>query len=723
MVKRLFHRKFFSRRSKKSSLAIFLAKIFGFAFLSLMFLGLFIFIYYAKDLPRPEVFTERPFVLPTKIYDRTGTVLLYEIYGEENRTLVSLDKISPLLKEAVLTTEDANFYHHSGVDPIGIARAILKDLILGKSEGASTISQQLVRSTFLTKDKTIQRKIREIILTLELERRYSKDQIFEWYLNQVPFGANSYGVEAASQTYFNKSSENLSLPEAAVLAAVIQAPSRLSPYGPNKADLLARKDYVLDRMVEEKYITRDQADAAKKEEIVFVSDSQPKASHFILYVKKYLEDKYGEDFLRQEGLKVYTTLDWDLQQEAEKDVTEGAKLNKTYNANNAALVAIDPKTGEILSMVGSADQYATESYPKGCTPGVNCQFEPDVNVAVYGEGRQPGSAFKPFVYAEAFTKGYTLNTVLWDVKTEFNPDCSAQADQETDAFGTKCYHPDNYDKNFRGPISLKNSLAQSINTTSVKTLYLAGLQDSITLAKSMGITTLNRPLGWYGLSLVLGGGEVKLLDMVSSYGVFATDGLRSAPTSILKIEDRNGTIIEENKKTPRRILEPQVAEQINAILSDNDARTPIFGAHSLLYFPDYEIAAKTGTTQDYKDGWAIGYSPSIAVGVWVGNNDNTLMLKEPGVVLAGPIWHRFLEKALAKYPKESFVRPGPLETSIPAIDGTLDPNNPNTILQYINKADPLGAAPQNPQDDPQYANWEFGIKNWLSLKQLSSITP
>ncbi|MDO8264748.1 MAG: transglycosylase domain-containing protein, partial [Candidatus Parcubacteria bacterium] len=632
MAKRLFHRKLLLKKGKKKTL-FFFAKLLFFSFLALSFLGVFTFIYFAKDLPRPEKFTEHPFVLPTKIYDRTGTVLLYEIYGEEKRTLVSLDKISPYLKNAVLAAEDANFYNHIGIDPLGIARALLKNLVLGKSEGASTLSQQLIRSTFLTMDKTAQRKIRELILTLEMERRYSKDQIFEWYLNQVPFGSNTYGVEAASQLYFKKSAENLSLQEAAVLASLIQAPSRLSPYGPNKKDLLARKDYVLDRMAEEKYISKKEADQIKKEEISFSNISQSiKAPHFVFYVKKYLEDKYGEEFLKEEGLKVYTTLDWDLQMEAETDIFEGAKNNKAYNANNAALVAIDPKTGEILSMIGSADQYAKDSFPQGCTPGVNCQFEPEVNVAVYGEGRQPGSAFKPFVYAEAFTKGYTMNTVLWDVKTEFNPDCSPDGLQEADIFDMKCYHPENYNKSFSGPISLKNSLARSINITSVKTLYLAGVKESIDLAKSMGLTTLNKPLNWYGLSLVLGGGEVKLLDMVSAYGVFATDGLISIPTSVLKIEDRNGNIIEENKKTPRRILEPQVARQINSILSDNEARSLIFGSHSLLYFPDYEIAAKTGTTQDYKDGWTIGYSPSIVVGVWVGNNDNTLMLKEPGVV-------------------------------------------------------------------------------------------
>ncbi len=654
-----------------------------------------VFIYYAKDLPRPEVFTEKSFVLPTKIYDRTGNVLLYQIYDEEKRTVVSLDQVPESLKQAIISAEDANFYHHFGLDLRGILRSILNNLMIGKPVyGGSTISQQLIRSTFLTMDKTAQRKIKEIILTLELERRYSKDQILGFYLNQVPFGSNSYGVEAASQTFFGKSVSQVSLAEAALLASLIQAPSRLSPYGSNVNDLLARKNYVLDRLVKERYISEEQANEAKKETLSFTNIGQSiKAPHFVLYVKKYLEENYSDYFLKTNGLKVYTTLDWDLQQAAEKIVQDGSKTNQAYNAYNASLVALDPKTGEILSLVGSANWYATSSYPKGCSETEEgCLFDPKFDIATIGE-RQPGSAFKPFAYTEAFKKGLSPETILWDAQTEFNPNCTSTAVEEKDAYGMDCYHPGNYDGNFRGPMTLHNALAQSINVPSVKVLYLAGVKDTIDLAKSFGISTLDQPLSWYGLSLVLGGGEVKLLDLASAYGVFATRGLKVPPVSILKIEDSKGNIIEENKKTPQRVLEENVADTINSILSDNQARTPIFGSQSLLYLPGYQIAVKTGTTQEFKDGWTIGYTPSLVVGVWVGNNNGDLMKKEPGVVLAGPIWNRFIREALKELPSsETFQAPKTIEADKLFLDEKTDLD----------------------KNSSQYQNWQAGIENWLT---------
>jgi len=369
-------------------------------------LGLAIFIYYAKDFPRPEIFSERQQAVPTRIYDRTGEVLLRTIYGEEKRELVALEDVPDKAKEAVLAAEDANFYNHHGVDFKAIVRAILIDLKLRKPiQGASTISQQLIRSTFLSSEKTAKRKIREIVLTLELERRYSKEQILEWYLNQVPFGPNIYGIGEASRVYFNKSVQDLTLPESATLASLIRAPSYYYPYGPNQKKLLKRKNYILDRMAQEGYISEETAEEAKKDEIKFaeLSSSLKEAPHFALYVENYLYQKYGADFLKENGLKVYTTLDIGLQRKAKKAVEEGAKLNEAYGAYNAALVAVNPNTGEILAMVGSKD-YFDSSFPKGCKPGVNCKFEPKVNIATYGKGQQPGSSFKPFVYATAFKK-------------------------------------------------------------------------------------------------------------------------------------------------------------------------------------------------------------------------------------------------------------------------------------------------------------------------------
>jgi 1A family penicillin-binding protein len=632
-------------------------------FLSFIFCLLFVFVYYAKDLPRPENFAERQLAQSTKIYDRSGEVLLYEIYGEEKRTAVSLGTIPEYVRLAVIVAEDANFYHHFGIDLKAIARSILINLrIMRPIYGGSTIPQQLIRSTFFSPEKTVERKTREIVLALELDRRYSKDQILEWYLNQVPFGQNAYGIEAASQTYFKKSVSEVSLGEAAVLAALIQGPSRLSPYGENKDELLARKDDVLDQMASKGIFTPEEIEEAKKEEINFVEKRiQIKAPYFTLWVKQQLEEKYGEDFLREKGLKVYTSLDWEVQEIAEEAVKNGVERNKNYNAHNAALVAIEPKTGEIISMtVGTGDYYAPP-YPEGCTPGVNCLFDPQFNVAIKSPGRQPGSAFKPFVYVTAFKKGYDDKTTVIDEETNFG------------VWGGEEYTPQNYDEKFRGEVTLREALAQSINVPSVKVLlnladslesFRSGSEpDSIKTAKDLGITTLKPP---YGPSIVLGGWEVKLLEMVSAYGAFATDGLRVEPTSILKIEDADGNIIEENKKTPKRVLDKNPARLINDILSDNEARAPLFGWHSALYFEGYQVAAKTGTTQDYRDAWTIGYTPSLVAGVWAGNSDNTPTAKKPGAMLSAPIFHDFMEKVLPKYPKENFEKPQPAEgTNLP----------------------------------------------------------
>jgi len=592
----------------------------------------------------PEKFSERQFIQSTKIYDRTGEVLLYDIHGEEKRTIIPLEEIPDYLKQAVIAAEDTNFYYHFGIDPKAMIRSALANLKLGRPlYGGSTIPQQLIRSTFFSTEKTIERKVREIILSLELDRRYSKDQILEWYLNQVPLGSNSYGVESASQTYFQKSVSEVSLAEAAVLVSLIRAPSYLSPYQ-NKDELLARKNYVLERMVELGFLNEKGAEVAKNEELEFVRPKAIKAPYFTLqYVKGYLENKYSEGFLKEKGVKVYTSLDWDLQEWAEEVVKGGMETNKYYNAYNGALVAIDPETGEILAMVGGAD-YLEEPHPKGCTSGKDCKFDPMFNVATLGS-RQPGSSFKPFVYATAFRKGSTPETTVVDEKTNFG------------IWGKEEYIPENYDGEFRGEITLREALAQSINVASVKVLLdLAGpeIENSVKTAEELGITTLKPP---YGPSIVLGGWEVKLLDMVSSYGVFATEGLKVPPVAILRIEDMQGNIIEENKKTPKRVLPIQTTRMINDILSDNEARAPMFGLRSSLYFEDYQIAAKTGTTENYQDAWTIGYTPSVVVGVWVGNNDNSPMQKKPGIVLAGPIFHNFMEKALLKHPKENFEKP------------------------------------------------------------------
>jgi len=665
MPERKFYRRIYQKKlvSKKRKRFFLFLKISGGIFILSFFIFFFLFIYYAKDLPRPEKFGEQYLIQSTKIFDRSGEILLYEMYGEEKREYVPLEVVPEHLKQAVIVAEDQNFYSHFGIDIKAVFRAILANLKLkAPVQGGSTIPQQLIRSSFLTLEKTIKRKVREAILAIELDRRYSKDQILEWYLNQVPFGSNAYGAETAARTFFNKSVKDVSVAEAAAIVALIRAPSYLSPYGEYKEKLLIRKDYILDRMKESGFLTPEELSLAKEEELNFSEVLAPiKAPHFVIYlIENYLKPKYGSDldFLKERGLRIYTSIDWELQEAAEKAIEIGAKTNKGYNAHNAALVAIDPKTGEILAMVGSTD-YFGDSYPEGCAPGTSktCLFEPKFNAAVGTKdnpGRQPGSAFKPFVYVTAFKKGYDDKTTVVDELTDFGP----WGDKEE-------YIPKNYDGLFRGTITLREALAQSINVPSVKVLlYLADSPekfrkvgeepDSIKTAKDLGITTLKPP---YGPAIVLGGWEVKLLDVVSAFGVFANEGKKVPPVSVLKIEDSEGNLIEENKKTPKRVLEKEACRLLNDILSDNEARAPMFGPFSPLYFSGYQVAAKTGTTQDFRDAWTIGYTPSIVTGVWAGNNNNTSMKEKPGVVLAGPIFHDFMEKALSKYPKENFKKP------------------------------------------------------------------
>jgi membrane peptidoglycan carboxypeptidase len=609
-----------------------------FLFLLLFISGSSLFLYYAKDLPRPERLNEIAFAQATKIYDRTGEVLLYELFGEEKREFTAFTDIPQHLKEAVLATEDRHFYTHFGIDWRGVGRSLLKNFKLrdpSQFVGGSTISQQLVRSILLSREKTVPRKIKEVILTLELERRYSKDEILEFYLNQVPLGSTVYGVGAASRFYFGKPVTELSIAESAVLAALIQAPSYYSPHGSHPEELLSRKNYVLGSMELLGYITQEQAAEAQNQELAFQDPGLSiKAPHFVLYVVDQLLKTYGEEFLRESGLKVYTTLDWRLQEKAEEIVAAVGERNAVFDAHNAALVALDPTAGEVLVMVGSKDWFASP-YPEGCIPGQTCSFDPKVNVATYRIGRQPGSAFKPFAYVTAFGKGYNDTTTVVDEETNFG------------IWGDKEYIPHNYDSKFRGTVTLRQALAQSLNIPSIKVLLnLAGLPESIATAHDMGITTLQDP-SRYGPSLVLGGGEVKLLDITSAYGVFAAGGKRIPPLSIMRVVSDGGVTLQENANTSITVLPKEAVDMITSILSDNEARTPIFGANSLLYFPDKQVAVKTGTTQDFRDGWVVGYSPNaLAAGVWVGNNDNSPMNKEPGIVVAGPIWRQFMDYAL-----------------------------------------------------------------------------
>ncbi len=691
MPKRKKIKKIYKKRKVWSILKIILGLILIFSF---FVTG--VFIYFIKDLPRPEKFSEGTIAQSTKIYDRTGEVLLYEIFGEEKRTIVPLSEIPDFLKWAVISVEDKNFFEHQGLDFNAIMRAIFYDLKIRKPvQGASTMTQQLIRSYFLTMKKTLKRKTREMILALEIERRYSKNQILEWYFNLIPFGGNLYGVESASQTFFQKHISDISLAEGAILAALIKAPSYLSPYGEYFEELLERKNYALNRMLKLNYITKEEAEEAKKEKIEFQPNITPiQAPHFVIFIKSYLEEKYGRDFLDRKGLKVYTTLDFEMQKVAESTLEKGVEEIKIYDAHNGALVSINPETGEILAMVGSKNWHGES---EECDKVTNkCKFDPKVNTAL--SSRQPGSALKPFIYAKLFQDGFTPNSIVWDVKTEFNLYCSPDADQEIGEYNTDCYHPQNYDEKFLGPINLRSALAQSRNLPSVKVLYLADKNDVLDYISDFGITTL-KDKERYGLSLVLGGGEVKLLEMVRGYSIFANDGVKTSLKFIKKIEDSEGNIIEELKITQTRILPSQIAREINDILSDNEARAPMFGINSPLNLKDYKAAAKTGTTQDYRDAWTIGYTPSLVTGIWIGNNDNSPMTKKPAVVLAGLIWQRFMEKVLINFPKKDFISPKERIVEEPILNGILPANH--SVLYYLDR------------NDPQYLFWEKGIINFL----------
>ncbi len=677
--------------------------------------GIFaVFIIFGKNLPDPSNLEDRAITESTKIYDRAGKIILYDIHAEERRTVVPFSEIPQVVKDATVVAEDRNFYTHGGLDFMAILRAGWADLRGNNLQGGSTITQQFVKKSILSSERTLTRKIKEAILALELERRYSKDEILNFYLNQIPYGFNAYGIEAAAQTYFSKHAADLTLAEAAVLAALPRAPSYYSPYGEHLPELMARQKDILNKMSELGYISESDFKKAQAQKLNFArSHSSIKAPHFVFYIKDILEQKYGEDYIATAGLKIITTLDWDLQQIAENVVAEGAQRNESLGAYNSALMAIDPKTGQILAMVGSRD-YWKDPLPAGCTPGVNCKFEGNVNVAT--RSRQPGSSFKPFVYATAFKKGYTDKTMLFDIPTQFDTGCNAAGVPVYQ--GSQCYSPRDFDLKYRGPVTVRQALANSLNIPSVQMLYLAGVDDSINTAEDMGISTL-KDRSRFGLSLVLGGGEVKLLEMTSAFGVLATEGVKHSPAPILRIEDSKGKVLEEFSDEPVSVLDPEITRMVSDILSDNVARAPIFGAHSALYFSDRPIAAKTGTTNEFRDGWTIGYTPSLAVGVWTGNNDNTPIKQEPGVYVAAPIWHAFFQQAFEKLnlPPESFTPPEKKTITKPILNGEYIINGAiHSTLYYIDRDDPTGPPPANPANDPMFNNWESAVRSWFGTK-------
>ncbi len=687
-------------------------------------------------LPDVNSIQDRFLAGSTKIYDRTGTILLYDLGQNVRQQVVPYDDISQNMKNATIAIEDEKFYQHSGIEVTSIIRALLADIItLHFTQGGSTITQQVVKNSLLTTDKTISRKIKEWVLSMKLEQVMTKDQILNLYLNGTSYGGNYYGVEEASENFFGTSSKNLDIAQSAYLAALPQAPSYYSPFGNNRSALDDRKNLVLEKMLSNNFITQAQYDSAKAEKVTFLQqqDNSIKAPHFVMFIENYLEAKYGDDMVKNGNLKVITTLDYTLQAKAEAIVKQYALSNqKKFNASNAAMTAIDPTTGQILVMVGSRDYFDTTI---------------DGNFNVTLAHRQPGSAFKPFVYATAFNEGYTPDTVVFDVPTQFSTACDAYGNPLSP--GADCYTPQNYDNKFVGPISFRDALAQSRNVPSIKVLYLAGIQNSITTAQDMGITSLG-DANQYGLTLVLGGGEVSPLEMTSAYGVFADNGIRNPYTGILSVTDANDNVLEQYTANPQQVLPTQSALLINDVLSDNTARLPLNGPGSSTDFPDRDVALKTGTTNNYRDVWTIGYTPQIVVGAWAGNNDDTPMTHSTSGLIVAPMWRAFMDVALADYPPVTFLKPAPTDPNLkPVLRGiwqgnqtyTIDSStgllatdqtpanlrvekaipNVHSILYWVNKDDPTGPAPTNPASDPQYSLWEPGVEAWVAANGSSSL--
>lgn len=635
------------------------AKLAKFGFLGIVVLFLLLIIalpLMSFGLPSPDKVIRRE-GFSTKILDRNGKAL-YDIFDNERRTPITISDMPLYLKQATVAIEDKNFYNHSGFDILGTLRGLSRFFTRGYAQGGSTLTQQLVKNVLLTSERSALRKIKELVLSVQIERKYSKDEILQMYLNEAPYGGTAWGVETASETYFGKNAKDLNLIESAILAGMPQSPSRYSPYSSTPKAYVGRTTDVLRRMREDGYITEDQETAALSElpEFKFQSKgSSFKAPHFVQYVQKILEERYGEKVIEQGGLKVTTTLDLDLQDKAQTIVFEEISKVEKQRITNGASVVLDPSTGEILAMVGSK-QFDAPDY--------------DGQVNVTTSLRQPGSSFKPFTYVTALNKGYTASTMLMDVPTVF-PGSAGQPD----------YNPVNYDGKFRGPVQLRYALGNSLNIPAVKLIAMVGIKDVLETAYGMGLTSLpptKETLARVGLSLTLGGGEVRLLDLTGAYSAFFNGGTKAEPIAILKVEDSNGKVLEEIKpEKGKKVLSAENAYIISNILSDNSARIDAFGANSQLNIAGRQIAVKTGTTNDRRDNWTVGGNPQRAVGVWVGNNDNSPMLNvASGVSGASPIWRRIILESLNGLDPVSFEKPENVqEVDVDKMSGMLAHDN------------------------------------------------
>jgi len=633
-----------------------------------------IFYYFIlRDLPSPTKLSSSSIPQSTQIFDRNDK-LLYTIYGNKNQTFIPLNQIPKSLQKATIAIEDKDFYRHGAIDVRGIIRAAYSTLVHRELQGGSTLTQQLVKTSLLTPERTIIRKFKEVILSFATEIIYPKDRILEMYLNQVPYGGTAYGVEAASLTYFGKHTKELSLSESALIASLPEAPTAFSPYGAHPELAKERQKKVLKKMYELGYISKSELEKAINEPLNYQKISNKiKAPHFVLYVKDLLVKKYGEQVVEEGGLKVKTSLDLDVQEYAEASVAAEVATLKNYNVGNGAALVTSPATGEILAMVGSKDYF---------------DIEEDGNVNVTLALRQPGSSIKPINYVTGLIKGYNAATPFVDIATCFPNQ------------GQKSYCPVNYDGKWHGVVQMRPSLGNSINISAVKMLKLNGVEAMIATASAMGITTFEDP-SRYGLSLTLGGGEVTMTDMATAYGVFANNGYRIDLHPILKITNARGKTIEEYEapKSPifgKKVIPSSASYIISHILQDNDARSMEFGTNSELRINNKTVSVKTGTTNDFRDNWTIGYTPSFLVTTWVGNNDNKPMNGlVSGITGAAPIWHKIMSHLLEKMPDEPMQKPSDVigknvcSTSglIPPPDGTPD-RCPTRFEYFIQGTEP-----------------------------------
>ncbi len=712
------------RKNLRPSSKIFVAnKITHYVFYGLLLLILLtvgLFIWYSRDLPTPGKLSQLNLPQSTRILDRNGKVL-YDIYSESNRSYVELDKIPKYLQQGTIAIEDKDFYRNDGFSIIGYLRSVRNILFFQGITGGSTLTQQLVKQTLLSSERSLPRKIKELILAIQVDKKYSKSQILELYLNVAPYGGTNVGVETASENYFGKKAQELNLVESAILAGMPQRPSYFSPYGAHPKAYVSRTTDVLRRMREDGYITKKQEQDAVKQlpNVKFLSRNQSiKAPHFSFYVKELLIKQFGESMVESGGLQVTTTLDYKLQEKAEDIVKEEVDSARSLKVGNGAGIVLNPKNGQILAMVGSKDFFATEtSTGKGTVP-----FEGQFNVMTQGL-RQPGSSIKPITYATALAKGYTASSLIMDTRTVFPNQ------------GGKDYIPVNYDGKYHGPVQVRFSLGSSLNLPAVKLLALVGLKNMLQTAYDMGISTLaptSENQSKFGLSLTLGGGEVIPMEEAVAYSAFANGGYKVEPIAILKVTDRKGSVLFERKETnsKQQVIKPEIAFIISHMLLDNNARLITFGQYSLLNMPSRQVAVKTGTTDDKRDNWAIGWTPNILVAAWVGNNDNSPMGSvASGVTGASPIWRRIMLEAIKDTPRGDFQKPdNVIALNIDALGGGLPVDGQAQRSEYFIKGtEPQAISPVYVQDKKYIVfrekdlvstdgknRWQEGIDAWVN---------